>query len=311
MKSTDIVVSRRGEDRISDTRFEAALGDLWGRLESAESRRGYQDDWRRYCTWLAISGLDPRTVDAATVQQYVNALRDAKKSKATRARALSVIREVYRALVVGGIVASNPAREVKNPKVDKLPNTPYLNESEIRAFMDYAYVGEDWFARRNRCLVLCLALLGIRRAEVARLCVEDFSGDTVELLLKRGKERTVRVPEYLLGEIAAWRAYAAIDAGPIFPRSPQDVRPVSPKIVYDVVSGIAAEAGVKHVSPHAFRRSFITLGERRGAALRDLQVAVSHESITTTEGYVKAVEGAKLAPGEVLVDLVRNQAVVK
>jgi len=306
-KKKALVARSSSEVALSgDAKLAAALQAMWGQLESAESQRGYKDDWRRYCAWCAKEGIDPRFADVGAVQRYVNHLRDAGRAKSTRARALSVLREVYRALVIGGVCAGNPAREVKNPKVDTAPRTPWLEEDRVRALFEHA-PEESWLDRRNQVILLCLFLLGWRRAEIARIEVEHFSGTTVRHRVKRDKEAIVGVPKYLLKQIDAWRKYAYITAGPIFPRSPTDDRSVSGKIVYDVVKAAAARAGLGQLTPHALRRTYVTLLSRRGVDMRDIQLAVSHESVTTTERYQKADRAAQQAPGEQLSDLVRRK----
>jgi integrase/recombinase XerD len=304
------------EQAIDKAALAAALGDLWSRLESADSRRAYRDDWRRYCAWLEGERLDPAVATVSDVQRYVNFLRDSGKAKSTRARCLSVLREVYRALVTAGVCVKNPAREVKNPKVDTTPKTPWLDEGKVQRLFEAAASeqAETWLDRRSRLMLLCLALLGWRRAEVARIRVEDFteivgeqgSGWAAWHTVKGGKRDLVGVPPYLMGEIRSWLDYAKIARGPIFPRSQENPQEVSGKIVYDEVKLMARAAGLDQVTPHALRRTYITLLERRGVDLRDLQTAVSHASVTTTERYQKASKAAGQAPGERLVDLVKR-----
>ncbi len=233
----------------------------------------------------------------------MNDLRTAEKAKATRARALSVLREVYRALVVGEVCAINPAREVKIPRVDTEPQTPWLNEDGLRQFLLASREETSWTGQRDRALVLCLAFLGARREEIARLQVADFVDDAVKLTVKRGKRTAVGVPPYLATQLAAWRAFAGINEGALFPRSSTDRRPVSGKIIYDAVKGVARLAKLDDVTPHALRRTFITILNDRGVDIKDLQFAVAHQSVTTTERYRKASKAAKAALGEKLRDL--------
>lgn len=296
MSSTTVVKSATNE------KLEEALGDLWGRLESVESRRAYKKDWRLYCVWLDSVGISPSDATVATVQKYVNQLRDEGKAKSTRARALSVLREVYRALVVGEVCIRNPAREVKNPKVDSDPKTPWLDENRLATL--FTATVEDWKSRRDRLVLLALAMLGWRRSEIARMKVEDFTGNVIKQTVKRNKQRSVGVPEYLIKEIDAWRKYANINTGPIFLRAEDNRVAMSGKMVYSTVRRIGVSAGLGNISPHALRRTYITILEGRGVSLRDLQSAVSHESVTTTERYSKAAAAARQAPGQLLVDLV-------
>ena len=79
-------------------------------------------------------------------------------------------------------------------------------------------------------------------------------------------------------------------------------------MLYDVVKRAGRCAGVSKLTPHALRRTFITILDERGVPLADLQLAVSHESITTTERYRMGARAAGQAPGELLRDLVEQPA---
>ena len=220
----------------------------------------------------------------------------AGSAKATRGGALTTIRSVYSALVVDGVLAANPAREVKNPKMGAKPNTPWIDDAAALRLVEGMPSG-TWREQRDRLCVLIMLFMGLRRWEVAKLRVEEFSKDGTRLKteVKGGKVETFGVPPTLANEILAWRMRAGISSGALLPRSPDDPRPVSDRMVYGIVRAAGERVGVK-VAPHGLRRSFVTILRRRGTDLRDIQKAVGHESITTTERYDH--DGSVGAPGE-------------
>ena len=85
------------------------------RLRSEHSRRGYRDDWRKFCDWLHARRVAVLAAAPMDVRDYILGLERAGKGVAVRRRSLSVIRAIYGALTVEGLVAHNPAREVRNP----------------------------------------------------------------------------------------------------------------------------------------------------------------------------------------------------
>lgn len=283
-----------------ETQLAATLAAFWQGLESANSRRGYQQVWAAFEAWLAAEELSPLTVKPADLQRYVAHLRDTGKAQATRAWALSALRSIYDSLTVNGLVAVNPARSVKNPKTSQAPRAPWLEEDGVRKLLG-ALDGTTFRARRDRLCVLLFLGLGWRRAEIARMRVEDFQNGTVTGIVKGGKVGTVPVPEWLQGEIRTWCEYAAIASGPLLLRSAGAAKGVSANTVYNCVVNAAKRAGLK-ASPHALRRTFITTLRGRGADLKELQLAVVHSSSTTTERYDR---GRRMtAPGEGMRDLV-------
>lgn len=285
------------------------LSRLWASLESKHTQRAYSEDWRRFCEWLDKSNIHPLAVQVGHVQNYVNYLRDERKaSKATRSRALAVLRSVYGAFVRAGLCDTNPAREVKNPRTDKQPKSPWLDLAELKRLwkvVTETFATGSWEERRDALAVMCLALLGWRRSEIARMAVEDFHGTMVDHRVKRDKDRTVGIPPTLATFVKEWRSFAKISHGAIFPRTPNDSSPMTEKMLYDALQRFSRASGIERttLTPHAMRRSYVTALDEIGVSLDEIQHAVSHESVTTTELYRKARRAAAQAPGQKLAEV--------
>ena len=291
-------------------RLEEALRGLQNALESPHSKRAYRDDWHRWCEWLASQGVHPLLARAVHVQRYLGELYEQKKAKPTRARCITVIRSVYSVIVVSGLMLVNPAREVKNIKVSPEPKTPWLAEDEVKKLLAHPGADVSWSDLRD--WIICITLLGtgLRRAEVARLRRDQFiaapGGLALKVRAKRGKEGFVPVPTWLSSEISLWCQNEGIERGPLFPRSKGGDVPISPSRLRTAVKNAAARADLpkERCTPHALRRSFVTLARQRGASLEGLQHALMHGSITTTELYDHGTTIPSKAPGELLADLI-------
>jgi integrase/recombinase XerD len=289
-----------------------SLAAVIAELPSPNSRRVYESVWRRYATWLSAQSVDVLDAKPRDVAAHLAHLRDEKKKKSTVSHALSIVREVYSALVRDEVLETNPAREVKKPKMDANLKAPWLSATQLEQLL--ASPAASWKERRERVCTCLLVGLGFRRVEVARLRVEDFQvvveqsseSLTVTAVIKGGRTITVGVPAWLRAELDAWLAFAGITKGPVLTRSEKDRRSVSADIVYHIVVGLAARTGVK-INPHGLRRTTITLTGERGATLKERQLAVGHASQSTTELYDRAREAAANAPGELLANLIRRK----
>lgn len=283
----------------------SALLAFWGSLESPHSRRGYQADWDRYTAWLASEKLHALTVKPSDVQRYLGHLTEGEKARSTRARALSVIRSVYDALIRYDVTANNPARAVKNPRKSTTPTTPWLEAPDLAKFAAVLSADKDgdWRARRNRLCVLLFIGVAWRRSEIARLAIEDFKGGVVSGIVKRNKEARTGVPAWLQHEIDAWCTFAGLgETGPLLPSREGSPMSISESLAYEIVKDVARRAGMPAVTPHSLRRTFITILRKRGVSWDELQHAVAHDSSRTTELYDHGVTVS--APGDALEDLV-------
>jgi integrase/recombinase XerD len=297
-------------------RLAGVLAAFWTTLESAHSRRAYFEDWGRFAAHLGTLNVYPLAAKVEHVAGHMEGMRVRGLARSTRARALTVLREVYSAVYRAGLRADNPAREVKLPRVQREPNTPWLTEAQLVALLRPC--GDSWVERRDRLVLLMLLGLGLRRSSVAGTHVDHLVRWTdgrlgIRVLAKGGKEADLLLPSWLAKEIEGWIAFSGVH-GPLFPRlrrvgyndmRPEMDRPIGAGKVWDVVKEGAARAGIdpRQATPHGIRRSFVTIARARGVELADLQAALMHSQITTTERYDKAVRGMTSAPGDALADI--------
>lgn len=282
-----------------DEAVASAIADL----PSPESQRSYECVWRFYTHWLSEQRLDVRAVRPKHVQAYMARLREEGKVKGTIGRALTVIRSLYAAIVTHELMPTNPAREVKGPRVDGTPNAPWIREaSDIKKLLNVP--ATTWTEKRDRLIVRLAFGLAWRRSNVARVAVEDIEGEMIHAIVKGGKRVTVGLPDWLAGDIREWCDFAGVESGPLFRRGVDDPRPINGAIVYRVVRQMCARAGIDVVSPHSLRRSYVTHAGLRGVDMKKIQGAVSHSSIVTTERYSKANSAATTKVGDEFADLV-------
>jgi len=297
----------------SEEKVAAAVKDVMDELGSPASRRGYMVDWNRFSEWAAGQHIDLLEVTPKIVRDHVTWMRDEKGYKrSTIGKAISSIREVYRALVNAEVLTTNPARETKQPRMDHSLKTPVLDEQQMRHLIS-SLPCNTWQEKRDRLVILCLFGLGWRRAEVARMNTKDIDGHTTSAVIKGSKRIKVAVPNWLLEEIACWRAAGCIFGGPIFPRAPAGEErcdePISGAIVYEIVVAAAERAGFPKgaVTPHAMRRTNITIAGALGVPLKARQLAVGHATTSMTERYDHARDATLNAVGNAFADIVSGE----
>lgn len=290
---------------MSEDAVAVAVRSVLDDLGSPGAKRSYDTDWNRFSEWLAGQRIAPLAVTPKVVRAYLVWMRDERKlARATIGKSVSVIREIYRALVNDEVIAVNPARETKPPKMDRSIRTPVLTEEQVRALLA-AQPHATWKDYRNLLVLKSLFGLGWRRAEIARMSGSDIEDQVISATVKGGKRIAVAMPAWLRTEINNWRGTTT---GPVFPRAPGSDEEITGNIIYDIVDKARKHAGMPRgsVTPHAWRRTYITLSGERGVSLKDRQMAVGHENQATTERYDHARAARDKAVGDVFADIVNG-----
>ena len=304
---TAIVIAPPKDDRLA-----AAFAQILSALNSSESERAYKREWETYVAHLAAKGKSPLTVITLDVQTYLLELRANGKRQNTRARALAVIRAVYAALSQTGVLAgANPAREAKNPKGDSAEmKTPWIEAADLEKFLRAEPDDDSFVERRDYLITMVLTFTGLRRAEVARIAIDDFekldtTGGVLRVRAKGGKYGRVEIVGPLAWQLVTWAKELGITTGPLFRRSIKGMNAVGTGTVRNAVKRQAARAGFAdhaRFTPHAFRRSLATIAKQRGVSKEVVQRGLLHSKSETTERYMK-LSDAPVAPANSFLDL--------
>ena len=124
----------------------------------------------------------------------------------------------------------------------------------------------------------------------------------MNLLGKHGRIRTIPMPTWVKVAIDAWAAAAGVTDGAVF-------RPVnrgdqvqgtalSEKVVWQLLHGYAATAGVPGIAPHDLRRSCAKMCRAAGGELEQIQLLLGHASVQTTERYLGTKQDLVHAPND-------------
>jgi integrase/recombinase XerC len=151
---------------------------------------------------------------------------------------------------------------------------------------------EAELALRDAAIMELLYATGIRVSELCGLDVDDLDEgrNTVRVLGKGGRERTVPVGLPAVRAVAAWKragrpALARPGSGPALFLGARGRR-LDPRTARRVVhAGLAAVAGVPDSGPHGLRHAAATHLLEGGADLRSVQEILGHASLASTQIY--------------------------
>jgi site-specific recombinase XerD len=198
--------------------------------------------------------------------------------------------------------ACTQACDVPPVRGSRLPSGRALSFEEIQRLLEETET-TPILGTRNRALVYVLAGAGLRRAEVSALLLNHYERDNRSLIVrgKGNKERRIPLHATITVALERWLKIRGLDDGPLFYRGSHGDMLHSPRAgisargIYMILLRLAKQADIHHVSPHDFRRTFIT---NLLDVNHDLAVAAhlaGHASTDTTRQYDRRGERAMRA----------------
>lgn len=220
---------------------------------------------------------------------FLNYMNNERNDKApTRARKVACLRSFFKyAWNKANIIPENPAAELESPKLTKkLPK--YLELDESISLLESI---DGDFKERDFCMITLFLNCGMRLSELVGINISDIREDTLTVLGKGAKERTIYLNQACLDAIASYlkvRPACEESSGvkPLFVSKRK--KRISPKTVQYTVKKYIKYANLDPTkySTHKLRHTAATLMYTMGDVdIRSLQEILGHESVATTEIY--------------------------
>lgn len=237
-----------------------------------------------------ISDLDinfVKNIELTDLYEYLNYLTNARLDKpTTRARKIAALKSFFNFMTFKQkVLEKNPAVELETPKLSKrLPK--YLSLDESVALL-HSIEGKN--EKRDTCIITLFLNCGLRLSELVAINFKDIRGDSLHVIGKGDKERSVYLNnacQKALKEYIAVRPKDVKDHDALF-ISERGTR-IGKRTVEMMVKKYITLAGLdpKKYSPHKLRHTAATLMHKYGGVdIRSLQQILGHESVSTTEIY--------------------------
>jgi len=211
---------------------------------------------------------------------------------------LAAIRMLFDWLVVGQVIAVNPASPVRGPKHSvKRGKTPVLSAEEARALIDSVDVSTP-VGLRDRALIALMVYTFARVGAALSMRVEDAYVQNrrtwVRLHEKGGKRHEMPCHHNLEAYLHAYMEVAGADAdgeGPLFCTARKRAgqltdRAMIQRDAHAMIRRRATAAGIQtKIGNHSFRATGITEYLKNGGKLEIAQQMAKHESARTTGLY--------------------------
>lgn len=186
------------------------------------------------------------------------------------------------------VLKVNPAEELESPKISKR-NPIYLTLSESKLLLN-SIEGKN--KERDHCIITLFLNCGLRLSELCSIDVSKIKGDTLSVIGKGNKERTIYLNKSCIETINSYLAVRNSFADKVIDKDAlfisRNYRRINKRSVELLVKKYVNAAGLTHekYTPHKLRHTAATLMYKYGNVdIRSLQKILGHENVSTTQIY--------------------------
>lgn len=286
------------------TAADALIAVVTNRLHSDVSRRGYRTALRQFLAWhLSQGGGGP--LSRALVQRYRVTLEQRDLAPSTINQHLSAIRALADECAESGLLDQPIAAavgRVKGVPVRGVRAGNWLTRDQAEKLL--LAPPNTLMGLRDRAILGLLIGCGLRRDELVNLTFEHLQQREgrwviVDIVGKGRRVRTVPVPGWAKALADRWALEAGLRSGLVCRRFRKggllvyEVGPdgqtapagTSADAIADVVTTYSRPLGWD-LAPHDLRRTFAKLARSGHAPLEQIQLALGHQNIQTTQRYL-------------------------
>ena len=277
------------EKNASGNTISAYSGDL-GQLERSAALRPV----------VAEGGAAWESVTNEMLVDWVVELRARSYKEATVARKVAAVKSFFGFLASEGGLEHDPAKELRSPSMSKsLPRA--LSIEEVDALLEQPARSSSSMALRDKAMLELAYATGMRVTELVSLDAAHVSLESVPVTVrgvgKGDQERALPLDQRAADELRRYifhvrpKMAASAEETALFLN--RHGKRLTRQGFWLVLKRYAREAGLGDVTPHMLRHTYATHMLSGGMPLRNVQEALGHASISTTQVYTQLTDQQK------------------
>lgn len=311
------------------------LVEEWLKARSPDSVRAYEGELRRFAAWLSerfglvppasaehaasILAKMPAAEGNGLLLLWKNHLFDHGMAPATVARALAALRSLLRLAGTLGLCAWHPG--IQGPKVKTYRDTRGPGDDVVFGLLEQAADDERSLGRRDFAIITLLALMALRRGEVANLDVGDLEEDGRLWVKPKGSREKVllQVAAEVVSALKDWMAVhpSRMPESPMFIRMDRQGsgQRLSGSGIYRMLKVRGRELGLgdaapefDRLHPHGMRHWSITqVAMESGGDVIAAQQHGRHASPVVTMRYIDNLDSKQAEAARLMGSLFRRK----
>ncbi|MDU1414489.1 MAG: tyrosine recombinase XerC [Clostridium sp.] len=235
---------------------------------------------------------DLQLVDFYAYLSYLEKMRD--NGTYAKARKVASLKSFFHYLCSKAkIIEKDPTLDLESPKLGKR-SPVYLTLDESRDLLSAAN-NRDKNSPRDLCIITLFLNCGMRLSELCSINLSNIKGDTLTVIGKGDKERTIYLNKASLKAINKYLVVRNEIADKVYPEDKEALfisgkyRRINKRTVERIVKKYVNLAGLDDdkYTPHKLRHTSATLLHKHGGVdVKTLQEILGHENVSTTQIYV-------------------------
>lgn len=272
---------------------------------SKQTQRTYKLAFEEFCGLHRITDSTSfRAVSEAEIIEYRDHLVHHRQlSNRSVRNKMAAISSCFRFLQSKGLIKRNPADGIGRPKVDEsVGETPVMTNDQVRAFLRQPDT-RTLKGARDSAILYFLFYTGSRIGAPGTIKVKDFYEDKGFYVLKwrkkGGKNQVVPVHPQLQDALRQYMSKATHKNDPEAPlfapvKNGKKNTGLSNKTFWEIWTKYRLQAGLpEQFTPHSARATFATVADENGVPIQDIQTALGHSNISTTQPYIHSRKNHK------------------
>lgn len=330
------IQSKYGIEQVQIKNLPESVVDFLNYLETIKGKspntiKGYEIDLTLFFRFLKIykglitddsldfSEIDIRDIDNSFVRKikltdlyaFLSfAEKQRENGSYARARKVAALKSYFKFLNgKAKIIDDNPTLELESPKINKRHPVYLSLDESVNLLSSLDKDNKNYY--RDYCILTLFLNCGMRLSELCSIKLDKIKGDTLTIIGKGDKERTVYLNEACLKAIDNYLAVR--DTSKCTPEDKEYLllssrfKPINKRTVELLVKKHIFNSGLSNekYTPHKLRHTAATLMYKHGNVdIRSLQSILGHENISTTQIYTHVDE-------EILRDAVNSNPLSK
>lgn len=249
----------------------------------------YKTEIKKYLDFFKERNIKIKNITNSDIKDYLAFIKKENISDRSLAHNVSVIRTLYKFLLIEKIIQKNPTEFLELPKLKQsLPTV--LSKEEVEKLLDINLV--DNFSYRNKAMLELMYSTGLRVSELVNLKLNniDFNNCIIKTIGKGSKERIIPISDYALHYL---EIYINEYRSSMMKKNIHDYvfvnnhgKMMTRQGFFKIIKTLGYEKNIKTpLSPHTLRHSFATHLLDYGADLRSIQEMLGHSNLSTTQIY--------------------------